>query len=1346
MSNTKIILLFNLASKRLNSTQDFVEFQSFVREELDVNTVYSLIDEKIYKQDGPKILEYVLVGLSVITDSQPIVAKVYEYVLKTICTADISEIVKISIINQLSLEINKLSTKHLIKFIKICKKDIESSNKNSIQVWKELMPQMLKIISEENTVRTEGIELSGVDFKEKIIKDICCSKVDVDIILPLALMFRKTQLSKKEHELAINMLCSYFEHMELQEVPPLLQQMLLFCLRGDFLHLFFTIQKYFDYKLINTTNVNDQNGFEICTSKNDVMETKTTVLFLLEDFAKFHASFVNDIVKYIETCIEAPCMVLGPFMLSFLLTMSCCKPYETIIFTLIKKLIVHSLEENETIKVSHWLKLNYTNLYDEFDRFRIFIKSEISNYEKVFKGLVNLGLSFLGTTSCLFKKNIGVVNKIHQLGLLIIVSLVNRRSFITRSVLQNLTNFIAYKPSANQYLKCLHKLCKYQKANVIENITELLRLFKEIPIQLINNVTHAVMPILKISSFLRNNVIMILRKELLSRDFQTRHSAVLGFIDILCSIQLENVTIFSNETSNQDSWPGLFTQIALDQISLDIYSSNNCILEDSSDNNEAICLEILDFLKICFYQNAKIKCSLYRGLIKVVFLNEKLYISVTNLLLDHLSLWCVNFNNKKSLKFEKAITIGKDEKCIIHEPLDELVILAQNLLVKNIIFESNSSHKNNGELKKLLDQLINFYSECNTDEIKNDNESLFDVINNYVVYANVIKQVLCVYQSLIASLINSWTSQDQEKECTEKLLKLFSKYNHIIDAIKTVNNINKKKQIKIKRLASCKYQNFVEPIIHLEFDVIYKFLSLLCTYTRWSTQKTVTLLRQNERLWKLILKLVLKHVTEMNQLLSLDIKPKNLYQNLCKLTRLLYNYFLFDLDKKIKINQYAVELGLECYLKIITLINYYYKNCLDTFFKDSNKDDAIDSSEDQSELFNVLRNIRLHLETVLESNQLNSSGNVDNDEDTMDSSNKIEIYLIKCISVICHSINNSNQKLKNILVWLSTVIEKYSFSTTSSAKEFLILTMKLHSAHHENPSILADTIKYLCNSFGLIKKFSETNESQLKFITDYNKKTLCIELCQCLSSEFNHISSCLSKIKAELSALQKNIKIIYLERIEAKEKAMCHQLILLILVANNLTKTDLPLGQCTELVFILLHQVFSTVNAVTKHFLLRSSYYKLVYKQTLFGKMSQIINELFIPNVSNFIIYDEYNRPLTEKEKESHKLKQYVKRQASYIPKVVIQLELFVYLIIKLGKKCKDRDLMNIKLTASRDFILKIKKAQEILKTQNLKNTNRGKQKKDYSSIQNKSFRSNDSDQPPQKKQKFDTNISVSID
>jgi len=83
-------------------------------------------------------------------------------------------------------------------------------------------------------------------------------------------------------------------------------------------------------------------------------------------------------------------------------------------------------------------------------------------------------------------------------------------------------------------LECLHKLCKNQKLNVVENDTEILKLFKEIPIGMTDKVTCAVMPVLKASTFLRDNIIMILRKELISKYvYFTDYISIILFIEYI---------------------------------------------------------------------------------------------------------------------------------------------------------------------------------------------------------------------------------------------------------------------------------------------------------------------------------------------------------------------------------------------------------------------------------------------------------------------------------------------------------------------------------------------------------------------------------------------------------------------------------------------------------------------------------------------------------------------------------------------------------------------------------------------------------------------------------------------
>lgn len=53
----------------------------------------------------------------------------------------------------------------------------------------------------------------------------------------------------------------------------------------------------------------------------------------------------------------------------------------------------------------------------------------------------------------------------------------------------------------------------------------------------------------------------------------------------------------------------------------------------------------------------------------------------------------------------------------------------------------------------------------------------------------------------------------------------------------------------------------------------------------WNSDSTVLPLKQNARLWEFVLKLVQTHLIEMKVLVSRDIKPPTLYENLCKITK-----------------------------------------------------------------------------------------------------------------------------------------------------------------------------------------------------------------------------------------------------------------------------------------------------------------------------------------------------------------------------------------------------------------------------------------------------------------------------
>lgn len=94
-----------LGGKRLNRVEDYEVFQPFV-----THLIHSLIDEQIDNTDGPKILEYILIELSVKLDYRKIVKQLYDYLLNVINTTKTLEKMKVCMISRLALNLCKLSS------------------------------------------------------------------------------------------------------------------------------------------------------------------------------------------------------------------------------------------------------------------------------------------------------------------------------------------------------------------------------------------------------------------------------------------------------------------------------------------------------------------------------------------------------------------------------------------------------------------------------------------------------------------------------------------------------------------------------------------------------------------------------------------------------------------------------------------------------------------------------------------------------------------------------------------------------------------------------------------------------------------------------------------------------------------------------------------------------------------------------------------------------------------------------------------------------------------------------------------------------------------------------------
>ncbi|XP_050426204.1 uncharacterized protein LOC126836655 isoform X1 [Adelges cooleyi] len=530
-----------VASKRLKTIDVYDEF--------DLDTIKDYLDGEMFGENNPRESLVLIDAIfdALLLNERKIVDEVFNHILNVINHQDIREKIKELILCRLSTYVYRLTTNQLLQLVERCYKDIKSCKKNYIQSWVYIIPGVLKNISETSILHWQGKFYPGHAYKTIIINDILCSvnEINVDVIVPIAMMLRYTLLTEIEATKVIKCLCIICLSMDASDVPLLLKHMLYIGTSKDTLYILVALQKYFD----------SQNGQ---TPGDDMFDSECNVLFILEDYSKMNASFVNCVFKYIKMCKRAPDKVLSDFLLAFLLAISNCRTYENDVLKHLKELIIQSYFDDELLNCSFWLKKLFSKNNCE-QKFKCLINNDkILSYKGVINGLIKLALSLLNTKRVVTKNDKEIIEKVHRLGTFILISVLEKKqyTYITTYVLKMLTESSFQSTSTPaQYLECLHVLCKSQYAKLIENNGDLLRLIRGMPLGQTHKVLHATKIVFKSSTIVKNNIMIMLRKELQSKDLLVRCSAVNGLLEILRSV--------FNSTNHfiEDNSPGLFTQL-----------------------------------------------------------------------------------------------------------------------------------------------------------------------------------------------------------------------------------------------------------------------------------------------------------------------------------------------------------------------------------------------------------------------------------------------------------------------------------------------------------------------------------------------------------------------------------------------------------------------------------------------------------------------------------------------------------------------------------------------------------------------------------------------------------------
>ncbi|XP_014248674.1 Fanconi anemia group I protein [Cimex lectularius] len=1297
--------LMQLFGKRRKSEEDLKSFVDFV-EELDYKTLERLVKSRVHFSGGPQVINALFSGLSLKNPSQKKRIKLFELLLKEFHSGELPSKNVSAILVWLAMEVDKLSDVHVIRICDLCVEYVSKSETDRQTSWKDLLPKLLSVVVKKNIIDHYGTDMTGEAYKKQVINALCQPNWNSAVLCSVASMFVHIPLNQEEHAKITNKLCLKIQELAPEEVPSITHQLLNLTKNQGAMPLFFALKKYYNkriYHLDDSSCMLDSDKValkqldsqhDINVSVKDVNDSQAMVLYHIEQAAKRSLNCITELIKNAKTCVPCSEVMFDPFTLSVLLIISNISHLETQVMDVMKNMVVKLLIEEQKRFESDWLR-KILNTFCNVEGVIIkLIKSGTCEIEAVLRGLVSLSMVLLKTAT----KGDKVSQAVSRFGRMIAVNIFIKHSPVARTLLSSISTNIMSSPLIIQFTDCLGELCDNSPLLVLEHVdvlNHLLEALPSFPQSTACRILYSLISLLRVSSKLRDNLTLILRKSLFLHDIGARRVAVSGFLQLLKRLKISGMHSLSQNSFQAYTCPSVFTQTVID---VHTQPANN--FQENNGNNEGLCLEIINILKRCFSQQLAIKVTLYTGLNRVIIKNSELCLPVIEVFLEHLGEYFETSNDKiPPLNFDKAISVT-DTEVVIKEPLGHLVFLMQQIIVTSdsMITAIEGDYEfsaNRTKLCKIMDLLVGGFSKCELThlEIEDDTAGLERKLKE-----EKLCQFVNVYQALIAYIICKW-DVNKTSEDVKKLMALFRAYSQFEEFSKNYkppkNDLSQKKKSKDMSVAvvSGKKQQFSLNETVFDFSTVYRMLSLiLCESVDWCLDDVIAEMKGKRVFHRFILQSSLDVLHKTKNKLA-EEKSHTTFSEVTKLANLIFNKVLLLFKEVMDFDPVSTVLGVEIFNECCSLVMSYYKRRFEKFLQE-----VIGTNEELG--------LDKLLENVLKPYLKNLSKAMDCDEDEAgDANTKLLVTtLITGVNLLSLELPVDGLCINKVYRWLLDLCLTKTLNSTQNVKTLITLLLTLLIRCKREATLHDNLALQLCTLFSTITDEEiEKGTVNLMLVNDATKISIFPILCQSLNIRLDAVEWVITRVKAEIALISQPDAAqtepqARKEVLKRKEKEIVTELGLIVSAIQWLCMAAIP-QECAETTCKLLHHAYSCLSSFTKYFMMRGDQ---CYQEAKFSKLVKLAATNLSTQIADFLLYIESIDHDENTKKISNKMLRQAKKQTVYIPKLVSELENFTKCVTLLSKKSKDPTLvLNVKLTTTRDFRLNTKKLQEVMRDHN---------------------------------------------
>lgn len=128
-------------------------------------------------------------GFTDSTESKDKRLNVVLFILKCCNRIELSMKCTLDLVTRLCADLESFPNDHIIQFVETCIDSIRLEESKTVY-WKDFLPQLLAIVCNLASVDVNGIPMSGVEYRSAILKNITLLKWRLDILTPLAAMFK----------------------------------------------------------------------------------------------------------------------------------------------------------------------------------------------------------------------------------------------------------------------------------------------------------------------------------------------------------------------------------------------------------------------------------------------------------------------------------------------------------------------------------------------------------------------------------------------------------------------------------------------------------------------------------------------------------------------------------------------------------------------------------------------------------------------------------------------------------------------------------------------------------------------------------------------------------------------------------------------------------------------------------------------------------------------------------------------------------------------------------------------------------------------------------------------------